>query len=209
MTSMSFPFTGVSPMIIPYFRKEGTASSSWFPPKWDEEDLVGNYHIVSAGEPSLAWCTRLLNYGKLFMGRCGMVGTCVASPMAEISLEGAFETRWGRLVQRLGWYLSTVEIHKHSFLKAIPARDGRQFRIWKSFYTVFSQDLFHFCDVLKVNSDLIDNVNLLLIYHPPVRLWRESVRMHAKCEHDLEWQVPWLCVAYVHYSDMGVRSTSK
>lgn len=89
-------------MIIPYFRKEETTPSSWFPPKWDEEDLAGNYHLVNSSELSLAWCTQLPSYGKFFMGRRGVVGTCVVSITAEINLEGALETMWSHLVRQTG-----------------------------------------------------------------------------------------------------------
>lgn len=72
-------------------KKGPCVSSSWFPPKWDE-DLVGCYHFVSSSELSFAWCTWLPRYVELCMGRCGMVGTCVASTTPEIRFERAFET---------------------------------------------------------------------------------------------------------------------
>ena len=60
------------------------------------------------------------------MGRCGMVGTCVASPMAEISLEGAFETRWGHLVQQTG----LVPFHSGNPQTFLP--QGNSCQRWKA-----------------------------------------------------------------------------
>lgn len=111
-----------------------------------------------------------LHTSSFAWGRCGMVGTYVPSTTSEIRFEAAFEIIGTILYSRLAQCLFTVEVLKRSYLKAIPARYSRQFRIWKPFYAVLSQNLFYFYDVWKVNSDLIDSVNLLLIYHRPARL---------------------------------------
>lgn len=162
-------------------KKGPCMSSSWSPLKWGE-DLVGCYHIVNSSELSFLDVFDYLHTSSFAWGRCGMVGTYVPSTTSEVRFEAAFENIGNHLVRKTG----PAPFHSGGpqtfWPQAIPARYSRQFRIWKPLYTVFSQNLFYFYHVWKVNSDLIDNVNLLLICHQPARLWG---RMFVTCTQNV------------------------
>lgn len=143
-------------MIIPHFRKDFRKYHifQWISPEMGWRRHGGNYHIINSTELSLAWYSRLHNYGKLFMGRCGVVGTWVASIMAEVSLEGAYEIMWSHLVQQTGRYLSPVGIHKHSFLRQFPP-DMEGISEFESHFILSSLKT---CSIfmMYLSSDLID-----------------------------------------------------